>query len=172
MASRSSIAKLTDRLFLSGASAITHQRLLRNEITHIINSTNDVPIFNIPGIQSTRVHVDDHPRTRLDLHFDRVADEINSITTRGGKVLVHCVVGVSRSATLCIVYLMKYHRMTLIMAHDYVRSKRPIIRPNVGFWRQLIDYERKLFGRTTVKMINSIAGPIPDIYKQYVRYMI
>lgn len=172
MASRSSLAKITDHLYLCGASAITQERLVRHGITHIINSTNDVPTIQVPGIQSLRIHVDDHPRARLDVHFDRVADEISHIASRGGKVVVHCAVGVSRSATLCIVYLMKQHKMTLVVAHDYVRGRRPIIRPNTGFWKQLIDYERKLFGRTTVKMINSVAGPIPDVYKEYARYLI
>lgn len=172
MSSRSSIARVTDNLYLCGASAITHHRLLRGGVTHIINSTNDVPIFNVPGIQSTRVHVDDHPYVRLDIHFDRIADEIHSAISSGGKVLVHCVVGVSRSATLCIAYLMKHHKMSLFTAHEHVRSRRPIIRPNVGFWKQLVDYERKLFGRNTVRMVNSVAGPIPDIYKSHARFLI
>jgi protein tyrosine phosphatase len=90
---------------------------------HVINSTKDVPTFNVPGIQTTRINVDDHPYARLDAHFDRVADAISHVCSRGGKVLVHCVVGVSRSATLCIVYLMKYHKLTLVQAHEYVRNR-------------------------------------------------
>jgi protein-tyrosine phosphatase len=172
MASRSSIAQITDSLYLCGATAITQQRLVRHGITHVINSTKDVPTFNVPGIQTTRINVDDHPYARLDAHFDRVADAISHVCSRGGKVLVLCVVGVSRSATLCIVYLMKYHKLTLVQAHEYVRKRRPIIRPNSGFWRQLIEYERKLYGRTTVRMVNSIAGPIPDVYKELARFMI
>lgn len=54
--------------------------------------------------------------------------------------------GVSRSASLCIVYLIKYERMSLRQAYHYVKSARPIIRPNVGFWKQMVDYERKLRG--------------------------
>ena len=41
-------------------------------------------------------------------YFDSVADKLEDISRVGGKALVHCVAGVSRSASLCIAYLMKY----------------------------------------------------------------
>ena len=169
MAFLTQIAEITDYLYLSSATAITRQRLSMLGITHIINCTLDVPNLNVPGVQSTQIHVDDHPQARLDIHFDRVSDEISTIASRGGKVIVHCVAGVSRSATLCIVHLMKHHRMSLIKAHEYVKKRRNMIRPNMGFWRQLIDYERRLFGRNTVRMVNSSIGLIPDVYKEQAR---
>lgn len=55
--------------------------------------------------------------------------------------------GVSRSASLCIVYLIKYERMTLRQAYHYVKSARPIIRPNVGFWKQMVEFEKRLRGQ-------------------------
>lgn len=40
-----------------------------------------------------------------------------------------------------------------------LQSCRPIVRPNPGFFRQLIDYESRLFGKATVKMgWNAAAG--------------
>lgn len=74
--------------------------------------------------------------------------------------------GVSRSASLCIVYLMKHDGMTLLQAYHYVKAARPIIRPNVGFFRQMVEYERKLRGHNSVIMVQ-IDGcdlPVPDIY--------
>lgn len=65
---------------------------------------------------------------------------------RGGRTLVHCVAGVSRSATLCMIYLVKHERMTLRQAYHFVKSARPVVKPNVGFWKQMIEYERKLKG--------------------------
>ena len=58
-----------------------------------------------------------------------------------------------RSATLVLAYLMKYHNLPLIEAHSLVKSKRKMIRPNDGFWQQLIEYEKKLFGKNTVTMV-------------------
>lgn len=57
---------------------------------------------------------------------------------------MHCAAGVSRSAALCIVYLAKHCDMTVREAYLMIRHKRPMISPNIGFWRQMIAYETKL----------------------------
>lgn len=60
-----------------------------------------------------------------------------------GKILVHCAVGVSRSATLVLAYLMLYHHFTLVEAIKKVKDHRGII-PNRGFLRQLLALDRRL----------------------------
>jgi protein-tyrosine phosphatase len=100
------------------------------------------------------------------MYFDRCADKIQQVHKSGGKILVHCVAGISRSPCVCIAYLMKYQRMRLDQAYYHIKNRRRVIHPNVGFWRQLIEFERRLFGRNTVKMIPTGTGPIPDIYKK------
>ncbi|KAF2896227.1 hypothetical protein ILUMI_09948, partial [Ignelater luminosus] len=92
----------------------------------------------------------------------------------GGKTLLHCIAGVSRSAALCIAYLMKYHRFSLLDAYNYVKLKRPIIRPNCGFFRQLIEYEMDLFGCNTVSMVyNEVLNlELPDVYNSEYKGMI
>jgi hypothetical protein len=67
---------------------------------------------------------------------------------------------------------MKYQNMSLRDAHDLVKSKRNFIRPNLGFWKQLVDYERKLFGKNSIKLVNSSIGIIPDIYENEIKNMI
>lgn len=57
---------------------------------------------------------------------------------------------------------MKYMNMTLREAFRLVRSKRKIIRPNNGFFQQLIDYERSLYGQTTVEMVPVRNADSPD----------
>ena len=56
---------------------------------------------------------------------------------------------------------------------SYCRSYRPYrsltatlpqVRPNDGFWRQLIEYERSLFNCSTVRFIRTRAGVIPSVY--------
>ena len=66
---------------------------------------------------------------------------------------------------------MKYQNMSLKDAHALVKSRRPFIRPNLGFWRQLVEYENSLFGRTSVKIVPSSIGFIPDIYENEVKSM-
>ena len=70
-------------------------------------------------------------------------------------------------------YLMKHKGMTLKVAYTHVRERRPFIRPNLSFFRQLIDYEKKIFKKNSVKIIeltneNGVTIEIPDFFlKQY-----
>lgn len=59
------------------------------------------------------------------------AETIDKYVTRG--VLVHCGVGVSRSALVVIGYLMINKHMSLNEAYTLLRSKRPCVNPNDGF---------------------------------------
>lgn len=54
----------------------------------------------------------DVPGEDLIAHFPNCFAFIDSAFQAGGKVLVHCVAGVSRSATVCIGYLMWKHGMS------------------------------------------------------------
>lgn len=49
--------------------------------------------------------------------------------------------GVSRSASTVIAYVMKQHNWSLDEAHAYVKKRRGIVKPNEGFRQQLIVYE-------------------------------
>uniref|UniRef100_A0A8C5H8Q4 Dual specificity protein phosphatase 13-like n=1 Tax=Gouania willdenowi TaxID=441366 RepID=A0A8C5H8Q4_GOUWI len=60
-----------------------------------------------------------------------------------GRILVHCAVGVSRSAALVLAYLMIYHHLSLVSSVRCVQQKRWIC-PNRGFLRQLIGLDKKL----------------------------
>lgn len=52
------------------------------------------------------------------------------------NVLVHCVMGRSRSATLVLAYLMMKHSLSVVDAIEHVRQRRCIL-PNHGFLKQL-----------------------------------
>ena len=168
----SEIAKVTNELYIGGLSSVKLENLLKLRISHIINCTIEVKNIEEQGIITTKTMIDDSPTANLQAEFDRVADLIEDVKKRSGRVLVHCVAGVSRSASLCLAYLMKYHGMTLLEAHSLLKKARPIIRPNLGFWKQLVEYENLLFGCNSVRMIESPIGFIPDIYKTQTKNMI
>lgn len=60
-------------------------------------------------------------------------------------VLVHCAYGQSRSATICIAYLMQAFKWTLIKAYQTVQRARPCISVNKGFLAQLALFQRMEF---------------------------
>jgi dual specificity MAP kinase phosphatase len=57
-------------------------------------------------------------------YFERTMEFIDEARLKGGKCLVHCRVGVSRSATLVIAYCMRALAMDLVSAYLLVRSRR------------------------------------------------
>lgn len=62
---------------------------------------------------------------------------INKCRKNGGKVLVHCSAGISRSSSIIIAYLIQTKQMSLKDAYLYVKERRSVIGPNIGFMRQL-----------------------------------
>lgn len=63
------------------------------------------------------------------------------------KCLVHCKMGVSRSASTVIAYAMKEFGWSLEKAYNFVKQKRSVTRPNPSFMRQLAEYEGILDAR-------------------------
>lgn len=75
------------------------------------------------------------------LSTERVKEE-------GGKVLVHCEAGISRSPTICMAYIMKTQRLQLEQAFDVIRQRRAIISPNFSFMGQLLQFESEVVSST------------------------
>lgn len=127
-------------------------------ITHIINSTLDIGnLFENRNIQYLNVEIQDVEEADISSHFDRVFEFIkraldeNSLspTTKQNRVFVHCSQGISRSATLVIMFLMRLYQWTLVKAFNFTQQGRPVIIPNNGFFRALLQEERCLFNNRT-----------------------
>lgn len=90
------------------------------------------------------IDLDDDRHENLEQYFDQTHSFIKRHLDRGFNVYVHCVAGMSRSSSVVAAFLMKEFGLTAEEALNYVKSRRPIIRPNSGFIHQLVDYESKL----------------------------
>ncbi|XP_077148036.1 dual specificity protein phosphatase 18 isoform X2 [Ranitomeya variabilis] len=166
-------SSVTDHLFLSSAAAASKATLLTgHHITCVINVSLESPAFVVPDLEYRQVPVADLPEAPLYDHFQAISHKINEVAEAGGRTLIHCSAGISRSPTLCLAYLMEHQGLTLRAAHTHLQQCRPIIRPNIGFWTQLIAYEVALFGKNTVRIIDSPIGRIPDIYETEAKNMI
>ncbi|CAF1267944.1 unnamed protein product [Rotaria sordida] len=154
---------LDDFLFLGNIQHATNRNLLeRFNIEHIINVC-DLRLGQIILDNFNVVHIPmpDEPRTNIKQHFDRTNELLHGFYEKKERCLVHCAAGVSRSATIVLAYLMKYHHNTLKEAFYYLVEKRPQIWPNEGFLLQLIRYETELI--RSREIINNIDQSIENI---------
>jgi atypical dual specificity phosphatase len=71
----------------------------------------------------------------------RANQVITDARNSGGKVLVHCVAGVSRSPTIIAAYLISKCSMSLKDALGLLVRARPVVCPRPGFIAQLKDLE-------------------------------
>jgi len=138
-------------LYLSGAAPLTATKLESLGITAIVCALTEVEERNVvsssylnSSIPKIYVRMLDSEASDISIYFDSIGKFIDEEISRGGKVLVHCLAGVSRSPALVIAYLIRYKNYTLMDAYDYVALKRKIIEPNDGFFAQLLAYERQL----------------------------
>ncbi|CAI9536164.1 unnamed protein product [Staurois parvus] len=118
----SELYKVTDSLLISNARAACKKELLISEgVTCCINISRRQP-FPDYNLHTLRIPVFDHPLENLSEHFDQCVDLIDSTVRSGGKCLVYCKHGRSRSATICIAYLMRCKNMTLVEAFQVYQS--------------------------------------------------
>ncbi|EUC50728.1 hypothetical protein COCMIDRAFT_31933 [Bipolaris oryzae ATCC 44560] len=75
--------------------------------------------------------------------FERCLKFIEAGRAEGGATLVHCRVGVSRSATICIAEVMKELGLSFPRAYCFVRARRlnVIIQPHLRFTYELLKWE-------------------------------
>lgn len=135
---------IPNRLFLGNiVNANRLQWLDQHNIQTILCVAHDVTIRDeIRAVK--RVHqisIIDNIEQLLD--FDTVIELIDNSFQRGA-VLVNCAVGISRSPSFVIAYLMKTQHMSLDQAFGVVKQSRPKINPNGSFIEQLKEYEKHL----------------------------
>ena len=83
--------------------------------------------------------------------LDWLREQVGFIETEregGRSVFIHCRNGVSRSVMVLTAYLMKRESWPRDRALEWVRERRPIVRPHPGFMRLLLEWELALT-RTT-----------------------
>lgn len=110
-------------------------------VRHILNVTREIDNF-FPGMFTyLNVRVYDDEKTDLLKHWDDTFKYITKAKKEGSKVLVHCKMGVSRSASVVIAYAMKAYNWDFSQAWKHVKEKRNCIKPNNSFLLQLETYQ-------------------------------
>ncbi|XP_061618680.1 dual specificity protein phosphatase 16 isoform X3 [Phyllopteryx taeniolatus] len=121
------------------------EAMQRNAIAYVLNASSTCPKPDfIPDSRFLRVPVNDSFCDKILPWLDASLDFIEEAKASDACVLVHCLAGISRSATIAIAYVMKRMDMSLDEAYRFVKEKRPSISPNFNFLGQLLDFEKKI----------------------------
>ncbi|KAB1260111.1 Dual specificity protein phosphatase 1 [Camelus dromedarius] len=113
-------------------------------ITALINVSANCPNHFEGHYQYKSIPVEDNHKADISSWFNEAIDFIDSIKNAGGRVFVHCQAGISRSATICLAYLMRTNRVKLDEAFEFVKQRRSIISPNFSFMGQLLQFESQV----------------------------
>ena len=133
-------SKIEDGLWLGGyvsepprgSQAVLN--LCETEDPYQVESHRWEPIVDaepVPSLEWLRAQVD-------FIEFERAA---------GHVVFVHCRNGVSRSGMVVAAYLMRREGWSRDQALEFLRSRRPEVRPNPVFMLLLLKWEHSLDGR-------------------------
>jgi len=87
--------------------------------------------YKANNIKNHFFHAYDHPDEKIERYFEPTRKIINSYLQKDEPILVHCMAGISRSATIILAYLIPL--LGFEKAYALVKSKRNIINPNRGF---------------------------------------
>jgi protein-tyrosine phosphatase len=134
----------------SAGDALNIQWLLDQNITHVVNCG---PALSSYARRIARTNVrevlvleaeddEDYP---IFKHFDVVSQFCSSVLNdQTSRVLFHCIAGINRSAALALAYATTLSTEgsrleTLAQLLVNVRSQRPVILTNEGFYNQLIE---------------------------------
>lgn len=118
-------------------------------ITHILNTAqgnlssqvdtnqeyyNDINVkfYGFPLVDSERAQIEDYLKEGLEFMHKALEKE-------NGKIYVHCAMGVSRSATFVLAYMIEFKKMSLEDAIKVAIGKRYIY-PNRGFLKKLVMF--------------------------------
>lgn len=148
--------RITDRIYLGDINGWSNlYQLRKNKITHILTMAAGIrPLFK-KEFKYKIFNIIDLPSQNILHYFGKAIEFINKAVANGGRVLVHWFAGVSRSASTVIAYFMATRRMSFMDAFNFVKKRRPIIFPNFGFQKQLMEFEKQLEEKYKIRELRS-----------------
>jgi len=170
--------KIFPAFYIGTVEAATNlDALYDRDISHILTVASGIKPKWPKKFKYMTIDILDMDDQNIKQHFRKTFEFIET-GRNDGAVLVHCVAGVSRSATICIAYIIQKLKVTLEDAFGLVKDARPTICPNDGFMKQLKEFEQEILHPTAIQptpqpphmsndktnnnLFNYIASPLPN----------
>ncbi|XP_026907136.1 dual specificity protein phosphatase 8 isoform X1 [Acinonyx jubatus] len=140
------LTRILPHLYLGSQKDVLNKDLMtQNGISYVLNASNSCPKPDfICESRFMRIPINDNYCEKLLPWLDKCIEFIDRAKLSSCQVIVHCLAGISRSATIAIAYIMKTMGMSSDDAYRFVKDRRPSISPNFNFLGQLLEYERSL----------------------------
>lgn len=125
-------------LYQGGLPSVSQKKILDDlQIRHVVCAAAElVPAFP-NDFNYLHIAVDDTPHDDLFAHFENAYQLMSAAFERREPVIVHCAMGISRSSTVTLMFLIRRFRLTLERATALLKERRPFVQPNPGFVTQL-----------------------------------
>jgi len=165
---------IKDFLYMGSDNIAQDKELLKSfKITHIVNCAADYCDCYFPDeFKYKSYYLKDSVQECIECCFYDTIDFIKSAEISGGRVFVHCIQGVSRSATLCLAYLIFAKQMPHKSAFEIIQKVRPIANPNMIFNIQLIWWHMRLFQEYSALPVSPRVYAISSHQKEQPTYIV
>eukprot|EP01060_Flectonema_neradi_P038237 TRINITY_DN7978_c0_g1_i2.p1 TRINITY_DN7978_c0_g1~~TRINITY_DN7978_c0_g1_i2.p1 ORF type:complete len:750 (+),score=116.44 TRINITY_DN7978_c0_g1_i2:38-2251(+) len=133
-------------LFVGGqAPAEDLETLINKGITHVMNLVLMLVNCCFPEHFSYfAVRMMDNINEDISVLFPHAIAHIEHVRKNDGKIIVHCQQGASRSCTVILAYLLWKEKKSVQETLDFLRTRRGIAKPNMGFTTRLNFFEKTL----------------------------
>lgn len=154
--------EIVSRIYLGSSDAFTKENITEKKITHVLSLgdfSNDLDLnveykvrsavispfffflfFCLLILLIQNINIMDVDGQNIIQYFDETNEFIQQTYKTGGRILVHCQAGVSRSATILAACLMRSKKIKRDEAIEIIKRKRSCVAPNDGFMEQLNLY--------------------------------
>ena len=134
--------QITEKLFLGNEDTARDKAILNKlNISNILICAEGCEPFFKDEYKYKIIYIDDAIDENI---LSWLQEAFEFIDSSEKNIYIHCVMGISRSPSIVIAYLMYKNKMSYEEAYDFVKNKRNVINPNSGFQEQLKKFEKIL----------------------------
>jgi atypical dual specificity phosphatase len=142
-------SKIYDNLYLGEVFHSSDEKFIKEKnIKHILTLLEYPCELSVhPDYQYIKfkhINIGDKLSTNISDYFTECIEFIKQAHEKGDTVYVHCAMGISRSVSIVIAYIMEEKNMKFEEAFSYVKTCRPQAEPNMAFTCQLMQFEKQL----------------------------
>ncbi|KAK2149882.1 hypothetical protein LSH36_433g03172 [Paralvinella palmiformis] len=145
--------QLLSHMYIGSQNNAENLRLLRRlGITHVLNCAGfkgqrkqpERSPYDGLNIDYYEFKAEDYDTYDIVRHFHEAFTFLDRVYRKGGVALVHCAMGINRSAATCVGYIMHHRSWPLLKVVQLIKDKRRVVLSNKGFQLQLVRYARSV----------------------------